>query len=102
MESKDLVTWTIDSLPSAGHPHAIVIAGTQGTPVDVAISAPNERLTWTSRDGIEWPLAQGPSAPIEGLASGPAGVLGLIGTWDDAGSVTTGFQVWRLVAQPAS
>ena len=65
---------------------------------DIAVGRSGEQGgTWISEDGQSWRLAAGATTQIETLAIGPAGTLGLVGTWSEDGDEVTGFEVWKLV-----
>jgi len=95
--SADLVSWTMDPLPSVATSQEVVLAGTRSAELDVAVGkAQDTPLTWTSDGGTDWRLVEGSLPEIEAVASGPVGVVGLVGTRDVARDEITGFEVWRL------
>jgi hypothetical protein len=98
--STDLASWTTAVLPvppgrelssrvwALGLGNAGYVAGGNSWTTEWG----HEAFTWVSHDGIEWRLADARSRQaisIEGIASGPAGVLGF-------GSVQVTEEVWRL------
>ena len=100
--SADLATWSATPMNPDGAASAGVLAAIHEAGRDVAVGRSGERgATWISEDGVAWRLAAGAGPEIETLASGPAGTLGLVGTWmlidEDTGSQVTGFEVWKLV-----
>ena len=100
--SADLQTWSATPLNQDGVPSG-VLAAIHEPARDIAVGRVGGRgATWISDDGQTWRLAGGAEAAIEALASGPAGTLGLVGTWsvvvdEDEGTSVTGFEVWQLV-----
>lgn len=96
--SYDLDAWTTTPLPSADVPGHIVQAATHVPGRDVAIIRVDQTsMTSISDDGIHWQAADRTSPAVETIATGPAGHLGLVGVWDDAGENVTGFEVWKLL-----
>jgi hypothetical protein len=96
--SYDLATWTTTPLAGRDVPAQIVQSAAHQPGRDIAVSRAKEAsITSISDDGIHWQIADGTSPPIETIAAGPAGLLGLIGIWNDAGDAVTGFEVWRLI-----
>jgi hypothetical protein len=100
--SSDLEAWTMDLLPSDGATDGIVLAATRADDLTAAVGwSGGAPATWSTADGVTWRLAKRPSASIEGVASGPAGLIGLVTVWDKDGNRVTGFEAWRLEAAPA-
>jgi hypothetical protein len=65
---------------------------------DIAVGRDGGRGgTWVSEDGGTWLMAADATTKIEILADGPAGTVGLVGTWSADGGKVTGFEVWKLV-----
>ena len=97
--SDDLADWTRTELPGPDGHAEVVQAAAHQPGRDIAVGWDEQRrdLTWISDDGIEWRIAEQGSAPIEAIAVGPAGVLGIVGTWDAAGDTVTGFDIWKLL-----
>jgi hypothetical protein len=98
--SYDLDTWTTMPLPSRDVLGQIVQAATHEPGRDIAIVRAHQMsMTSISDDGIHWQTADRTSPLIETISTGPAGVLGLIGIWNDAGDAVTGFEVWKLLEE---
>ena len=76
---------------------AVVLAAVHEPRRDIAVGRSGEQGgTWISEDGETWRPAD-VTTKIETLATGPAGTLGLVGTWSENGDEVTGFEVWKLV-----
>ena len=96
--SHDLSAWSTTELTGEGRQAAVVIAADHQPGRDVAVGfAAQKGMTWVSEDGVTWLRAMDATTEIETLAFGPAGTLGLVGTWSGDGSEVTGFEVWKLV-----
>jgi len=94
----------MDTPPTPGHVGGIVLEATHGAIGDVAVgwTRDSANRTWIGGGVGDWRLVAGSVPRIETVASGPAGVLGLVGLWDAAGDEVTGFEVWQLVVAPGS
>jgi hypothetical protein len=94
--SADLRAWS--TAPINGEGGAVVLAAAHEPGRDIAVGR-NGRTggTWISEDGETWRMAADATTKVETLAVGPAGTLGLVGTWSGDGSEVTGFEVWKLV-----
>ena len=93
--STDLNDWSTTAMPGN---RAVVLAAVHERNRDIAVGRNGEQGgTWTSDDGETWHLATDATTKIETLATGPAGTLGLVGTWSADGDGVTGFEVWKLV-----
>jgi hypothetical protein len=95
--SSDLGTWSSTPMNEDGVRGAVVLAAIHEAGRDVAVGRVGEAGgTWMSEDGESWHLAAAAQTELEALAAGPAGTLGLVGTWTEDGSHVTGFEVWKL------
>jgi hypothetical protein len=94
-ESTDLASWVEVTLPGATA--ASEPRGVRGPSTDVAVAgSDNDHITWVSEGAGPWSRLAGSSPPIETVAWGPSGVVGLVGTWDADFNNVTGFEVWLL------
>jgi hypothetical protein len=94
--SVDLITWSATAINGDGR--AVVLAAVHEAGRDIAVGGQGgQGGTWTSQNGLKWRLAADATTEIETLATGPAGTLGLVGTWSENGEEVTGFEVWKLV-----
>ncbi len=101
--SHDVDTWSTMPLPGLDVGGQILQSAAHEPGRDIAVGLGRDNsasLTWISTDGVRWRIADRSSPPIESIAAGPAGTLGLIGIWDGAGNAVTGFEVWKLIEEP--
>jgi hypothetical protein len=94
--SQNLDAWSAAVMSGGGS--AVILAAAHEPGRDIAVGRSGEQGgTWSSEDGQTWRLAADATTQIETLAAGPAGTLGLVGTWSEDGNEVTGFEVWKLV-----